>query len=345
MLNLFQQTNENHDSFLEKERKMILDFASNLGKVRGKLNHPKPEGDKLSLYIGPIKAKCERLAAVVNRRYSPHSLALEAKTDADHYRDKDKRLDGQLKECSNALRHEELDLQNYVPGGVPIKLWGILLATLMLGFFDYAILTTSMQVIGDNLVTTQRLALGLAFGIFLASHLAPMFYKHVEKKWQKRLVFWGTIAVMLTVFTGLALFRVAYMKIQGVEVNPLWFVVINFFFFALGAILSFFFMPTPEEIREYLRHIASLAKITKLKSEIRKLNNEKKAIRSFIHKKTLSRIKTGNDAGYSVADIRRIYFEAIEEFKLANISYRTDGQIPSCFYSKPEEPDMDEFTF
>ena len=74
-------------------------------------------------------------------------------------------------------------------------------------------------------------ALSISLAVFVFSHLVPLLIKAVKNISHKWLIGIGSFLLIMGVFTALAIFRSRYLAAHDVQVNPIYFVIINLFFF------------------------------------------------------------------------------------------------------------------
>jgi len=109
-------------------------------------------------------------------------------------------------------------------------------------------------------------------------------------------------------------------------------------------LLSFFLLPTWQEIKENLRHVRLHYAMKKRNRHIRKLQAEKIAIKDLHTTNNKQRIRLMHHANYSVERIRKMYFECVEVFKGTNLIFRTDKHTPDCFTESVPEPDVEDIS-
>lgn len=148
--------------------------------------------------------------------------------------------------------------------------------------------------------------------------------------------------VMSVVFYCFALLRTWYLAKQGVEISPFLFVVFNLFFFVVMCLISYFFLPTWEELKNSRRLQRINEALKRKKAEL----NEKKAIKEnlkdALHALNKARVRSIHYAKYVSESICARYRETMGLFISTNNRYRTDQKTPDCFSDPIPELNIDE---
>lgn len=331
------------EEMITKKDAELKELARKDAKHLAKQNLPDKDDESLEPYIGSVKAGYEHLASQIFQFLQPSAHFPEAKIDADYYRETDKGLDEKIKNLEDVNRHAEYELGDYNPGSILLRIWLTIIATGIINIGEIIFNTKAFQVTGENMLFALILSICVSFAVFAFSHIAPFLYKSRKTPFQRRLVAFGTLFIVTGVFTALAIFRSSYLANHDVHINPFYFVIINLFFFIVSVLLSFFVLPTWQEIKENASRIKLAFTITKHKKEIEKLQKEKEEIRKIILERTKQRLRIAHYANYAAERIRKLYLETVGIFKSTNLTFRTDKQMPDCFSNRIPEPDINDF--
>jgi len=346
---LFKNSSDTVESVLEKMIQKgnaeIIELVRKNAKQFGVRNLPSAKGDNLSNYTGNSKTKCEKLAIEIIHFLQPDSQFPEASVDAEYFKEKVKNIDLAIKEKEDQNRNDEHDLDDFHKSYIPSRIKWALILSLIVGIGEILFNTKSFQVIGDNLLFALILSISISICVFMFSHVTPFLYKDAKNRMQRISVIAGSLFLATVLFTALAIFRSSYLASHDITISPVYFVIINLFFFIVSALMSFFVLPTWKEIKQnsILLKIYYAVKNRKKEKEI--LKNEREQIKTTILERTKSRIRIAHHANYALERIRKMYSESIAVFKTINLTYRTDGNIPDCFSEEPEELNIGSFNF
>lgn len=322
----------------DKEHKKL---ARRLGKHNASRNLPHLLGDFLISFIGPIKAAYEADAAYIAKYLQPQTLAPSLKLEAEHKGDRDKTLEGNIKEKTAQNQNDRFELEDFNPSNVGARVRLVLILTLLLLTGETVWNTASFQFTGVNLLFSLLLSLMLSLAVFIFAHLVPMLYKHLTSKIKQRILLVASTLGITLVFYVMAIFRSMYLAHYGVVLSPGYFILINLFFYSTSALLSYFLLPEWEEIMEHWHHLRRQKNIKKKDKEIKGHEKERQQLRDDAHKNTEEKMKL---AAYvkDLLDLTKCrYAEAVEIFKSINLTYRTDRLTPDCFQQTTPPPDID----
>jgi hypothetical protein len=328
------------ESTIRKADAALKELAAKNAEHFAKRNLPAPVGDTLAHYTGELKSGYEKIAADVFQHLQPAAHFPEAKIDADFFREKDGSIDKEISEHEHQNQNDEYSLGNFNPGLITSRIRWAVIATLIITFGEIMFNTKALQVIGGSMILALILSISVSFAVFLFSHLVPFLYKAAKNKLQRWLVILISLFLITSLFTALAIFRTAYLASHDVYIKPIYFVVINLFFFVVSSLLSFFVLPTWQEIKQNAHKLKIHLAIGKRKKRIEQLKKEKEVIRQTISERTKHRIRVVHCANYSAERFRKMYQESIAIFKRTNLAYRTDRCTPDCFSQLTEEPDI-----
>ncbi len=331
------------EEMIQKKDAELKETARKDARHLAKQNLPSKDDESLVPYIEGIKAGYEQLASQVFQFLQPSAHFPEAKMDADYFKEADSELDLKIKGLEDDNRHAEYELGNYSPGTIYLRIWITAIATGIISIGEVLFNTKSFQVTGENMLFALILSISVSFAVFAFSHVATFLYKSRKTTFQRRAVAFTTLFLITGLFTALAIFRSSYLANHKVYINPFYFVIINLFFFIVSVLLSFFVLPTWQEIKENTSRMKHAFGIAKRKKEIEKLKKEKDDIRKVILERTKNRIRIAHYSNYAAERIRKLYLETVGIFKSTNLTFRTDKQMPGCFSGRIPEPDINDF--
>lgn len=333
------------EEMMQKRDTELKELARKNARHFAKRNLPAIVGDHLLHYLGELKAGYERLAADVFHYLQPASHLPEAKADADFFREKDKNLETEINEKIAQNHNDQYELNDFDQSSIPSRIHWTLIATFLITIGEIVFNTKAFQVTGETLLFSLVLSICVSIAVFVFSHVAPMLYKQAKNKLQRQVVIAGALFLVTGLFIALAIFRSGYLATHDVHIKPFYFVIINLFFFIVSALLSFFVLPSWPEIKQNALRLKIHYAIKRRTKEIIQLKAERESIKATILERTKNRIRIANYANYAADRIRKMYYESWEIFKIANLTFRTDGITPDCFLEFPPAPDIDDFNY
>ncbi len=333
------------EQMLESGHTHILESARKDAKHLAARNLPALTSDNLNNYTGKIKAGYERLTAEILQALQPAVNFPEAGIDAEYLKSKDTDLNKEIGELDHKNENDGYVLDDFDPNIIKrrIQIGLILTAIILCG--EVLFNTKSFQVTGESLLFALLLSICISFAVYLLSHAVPLLYKWVKSIWQKRIVIVSSLVLVTALFTALAIFRSSYLEAHEIHIKPVYFVVINLFFFIVSTLVSFFVLPTWEEIRENASKLKIYQAIQKRKEEIKDRKNQKAQLKDEVRDKTKERLRILYLAQYVINRIEKMYQEAIAAFKSTNMNFREDRKSPSCFNNPVEEMQVSEQSF
>jgi hypothetical protein len=165
-------------------------------------------------------------------------------------------------------------------------------------------------------------------------------YKSAETKEKKIAVVLGSLILSTALFIAMAVLRSKLLEKQDMSISPVFFVIINMFFFIVSALLSYYLLPSWQEIVKHWNASKLLKAIAKRKEEITELKKEKETLKVKSIELTKAHLRMPVYAAYTIERIKKMYREAAELFKTVNLTYRTDRQMPDCFHDELPELDI-----
>lgn len=333
------------EEMMQKKDAELKELVRKNAKHFAKRNLPAPLGDNLSHFTGEIKAGCEKFATDVNSHLQPAAHFPEAKIDAEYFREKVLKLENEIKEKEAQNRNDEYELNDFDQSSIPARIRWALISTSIITIGEILFNTKAFQVTGENLLFALILSICISFAVLVFSHITSFLYKGARNTLQRRLVIIGSLFLVTVLFTALAIFRSSYLAIHDVHINPSYFVIINIFFFAVSALLSFFVLPSWAEIKQNALRLKIYYAVKKRTKEIEQLKIEIGKIKTIILERTKLRIRIAHHANYAADRIRKMYWESLEIFKTTNLAFRTDGKTPDCFGNDLPQPCIDNFNY
>jgi hypothetical protein len=334
--------NSSMDALIRERENELKIMAVKNGKHFAKRNLPAPTGDCLAHYTGELKTGCEKLNAEIFQQLQPDAHFPEAKIDADFFKEKDESINTKIDSLQDQNINDEQQLEGFHPQVIYNGIrWG-LIATSIMTIGEVLFNTKAFQVIGENLLFSLILSISVSFGVLVFSHLFPFVYKNAKSVAQKRLIIFLSLLVVTGLFTALAIFRSDYLANQDVHIPPIYFVIINLFFFIVSSLLSYFIVPSWQEIKQNHFLVNLYKTVVQRRKEIELLKKEKENLREQAKENIKERIRVVSFANYAAARFRKIYRDGVEIFKTTNLANRTDRKTPECFSQALPEPDIND---
>jgi len=340
---------EERDSVLENLIQLthaeLKELALKNGEHYAKRNQPNLTGDKLIHYTGEFKTGYEKLAAEISRLLQPQSHLPEGKMDVDYHKEKDGELDKQIQKTEHEIQKLEYELGGYdsKPITKRIKIALIITAIILLG--DTLFNTKSFQIIGENLLFAFVLSICISATVCIFAHFIPFLIKKAKTRAKKRLIVILALLIATGLFYALGVFRSKYLATHEIFISPVFFVMINLFFFITACIFSFFFLPTLEEIKQNAQKKKLQDEIDEKNSQLKVLKEQKEKNKATLHDNSKSRVRIIFYSNYSMDLIRKMYKETVEVFKSTNLRCRSDHHVPDCYSDIVPEPEMEDIMF
>ena len=267
------------EEMMQKNDAKLKDLARMNAKHFAKRNLPAAMGDNCTHYTGEIKAGYEKLATDIYGHLQPSAHFPEAKMDAEYFREKVAKMEGEIKEKETQNHNDEYELNDFDQSSIPSRIRWAVIATLIITLGEIMFNTKAFQVTGENMLFALILSICISFAVFIFSHVTPFLYKTAKNKLQRWTVIGGSLFLVTVLFTALAIFRSSYLAVHDVHINPSYFVIINIFFFVVSALLSFFVLPSWTEIKQNALRLKIHHALNKRKKELerQKKKDEKKA--------------------------------------------------------------------
>lgn len=246
------------EDLLQKRDSALKILVEKNAKTFAQRNLPAPSGDNLLNYTSEIKAGYEKMAAEAFHYLQPDAHFPEAKADAEYFRDKIKSLDAEINDKEAQNKIDQMSLQDFAQNNIPSRILWAMVSTLIITLGEIMFNTKAFQVTGESLLFALILSICISMAVFLFAHITPMLYKAATTKIIRISVVVGALLLVTCLFTALAIFRSTYLASHDVHVEPVYFVIINLFFFIVSALISFFVLPSWTEIKQNALYQGSL---------------------------------------------------------------------------------------
>jgi hypothetical protein len=319
------------DSMTLRTHEELKLLAKKNGEHHGRQNLPGPKESNLEPYTNDLKNGYHRLAAHVLKQLQPDTHFPEARMDIDHMKDKDKKLGDEIKKRQDENKRIQYDLGDFNPKNLQSRVRMAIWISVIIALGEVVYNTKAFQIVGENILFALIISIAVSVGVFAFSHFVPFMLKSIENKWKRRLTLLGSLALVAGLFTALAMFRSQYLATHGLTVSPVYFVVINMFFFVVSLLLSYFLLPTWAEFRENSQRINKYKNMEKNNKEIENLSSVQEANKSDLLEKNKARLQMNYYAQYCLNDVAGMYKESLGIFQSNNLLYRTDKAVPACF--------------
>jgi hypothetical protein len=329
------------DRKIESGHIRLMETARINGRHLAEKNLPDPRGGRVTSYTGEIKAGYERLIAEVLESTQPATHYPESKIDADFYRLKCEGIDTSINELERQNLNDSYHLNGYDPGGIISRLLIVLFLTGLVFLGEAIFNTKAFLITGDNLLFATTLSVCLSAAVFIFSHVSVFLIKKSRSVWKRRLIIASVLLLVTGLFIAMAVFRSRYLEAHGVIVEPYYFVIINIFFFIVSALMSYFFLPSWEELKEANDKRKISRQIKRRNKEIKSLNGQKDLIKVRIKDDSKMRARMIYLTKYVLNKVQKMYREAQATFISTNLNFRRDGQCPSCFNDQFDDISID----
>jgi hypothetical protein len=330
-LELEKLINQKHAEIKGQARKNAGNFANR--------NLPKPTRDTLAHYTGEIRGAYEELAAFIHQRLQPDAHLPKVRMKSVRMEDKKMHIDNEVNVRGNQNNSDAFQLKGYHPQNIISRIRIALLVTFLFCIGEILFNVQAFQFTGENMLFSLIIAVSLSFAVFVLSHLAPLLYKSATTRIRRWVIIIGTLLLANGLFIALAVLRSIMFAEQNISISPQYFVIINLFFFVVSCFLSFYILPSWEEIKEHQLHLEKYRNIKKRNKEIEAFKKEKEQLQDSMAEQTMQHIQAAIYAKHLDERIIRMCRESIEIFKSTNLLLRTDGETPDCF--KEVQSDVD----
>jgi hypothetical protein len=305
-----------------------------------KFNRPNPKDDALSPFIEGIKTGCENLYAKIILLSQPETHFPLGKLDITRFKEKEKRLADML--SSIRLKIANLELKLAAEGKVSIKArLGIALLLLFFIFLgDNALFGSAAQVVVSNLLQALILSAMISLMILVGAHFTASKLKKADSKRERIQIISISLVLALVAFILLGIVRSTYQESHKISVAPYIFVFFNLLFYIVAILLSYYYLPSSEQLNDHWKQSGLKASLAKLADEKSKLESTLEYLRNENFNSGKSRIHSIMSNEYIKIIITRMYNNLISVFKSTNMAFREDQQTPEGFSDSIPELDF-----
>jgi len=314
---------------IQKQHMIILPDALRMAKLFALRNQPHLKTGSLLNFIGPVKASYEKLAAEVILELQPELLKKDNEIDGDYSDRIENDLLKKIEELKHKIHLVVAEMETDEKPLARLKL-GIALSGLL--FVGELILNgQSFQAAGGSLLSSYLIGFAVSCAVLLFAHGAAIYYKKTESPIKKRLIFFGSLAIVSVVFIAGSILRSQFLASQGISINPAFFALFNVFFFIVSFILAVLLFPSRDVIIQYLKNLSLKKQIASHQKQIDNLNAQKDHNAAEFVGRTLERHGNYHACKYLVQIIWKLFEETVEKMKQVNESSREDCSLPDCF--------------
>jgi hypothetical protein len=328
------------EAFLKTGDAELKHLAQKSARSLGERNLPTPLDDSIVPYIREFKSGYERLCANFLQQIQPETHKPEGGLDITRAKEKLSTLQWKIDQLEEKNRTDIAVIKDFDPSILLFwvrKVCGLLMIIIS-GEIIYNM--KAFQVIGESLIYALLLSLCASVAILVFGDLTAMLYKLAKNKLERISIVIVSLLIVGALFYEFGVLRSSYLSSHGTSVHPLFFVIINLFFFVVSALLSYFFLPSWQEIKEHINMMKLYRPYQNRLRESARAIAEKESIQDAIHEMSKGRIRLMNYAEYSKNTIGKMYHETVGLFIRLNITYRVDRKTPDCFSQSVPELDM-----
>ena len=333
------------EELLQKGHLVLIDTARKLGIVFAKKKMPAYKDNNLMNYIGEIKTTCESMATDVVNLIQPSAFFSEAHIEGEYFQKKAEKIneDKKTQETQNNIDRDKLGDHNH--SNILKRIGKVFIIMIVLSIVDVFFNTKAFQVMGDSILFAIFISMGVSFVLCLLAHFFSYALKKARNAISRVITISIEIIIIFLFFIAIAFLRTKYLASQDISISPFYFIVLNFVFFLAAFLASYFIYPSPEEMKEYRLKAELLDEIKKREKVIQQLELELLEIDQIIKEKAMMRIRIADYTNNTLERIRKMYYEAIEVFKITNLKYRDDTIIPQSFSIVLPQPDIRDFYY
>ena len=232
------------DNMIHKAYSEIIDLTKKNSKHFALRNLPPATGDNLEHFTGDIKSKCEKLAMEVLHYLLPDSHFLEAGIDDEFFNSKVRQIDDELIEKKHQNDNDNYELNDFDQSSIISRIRWAIIGTLIISIGEVVYNTKALQIIGDNMLIALILSICVSIAVFFFEHVTPLVYKGAKKVSHRIVTIILSLTIVTSLFIVLGVFRSKYLALHGLHISPIYFVIVNLFFFIVSTLLSFFVLPS-----------------------------------------------------------------------------------------------------
>ncbi len=325
------------EHLIAKKDAELKNTAKATGRHFAKRNLPAPGEVNLDPYTGEFKSGYEELNALVHQRLQPEAHFPEGTMEAVRMKEKDRELTVDISKAREENINARFELEKHKPAGVLARIGADILVLLLICIGEVVFNTSAFQLMGVSMLFAFMLSVALSAGVFAFAHIVPSLYKKAETGKERLAVVIGSLVLIGAVFTALAELRSGYLEKHDIHTSSFYFIVFNLFLFTVSALMLYFFRPSREKAEENRQHFKLKGEIRARERRIERMKQEQERNKIELEKSLKHRIRISFYTKYLRERIEKMYRECAEQFKSANLAYRTDYRVPACF-SSPARP-------
>jgi hypothetical protein len=333
------------ETSLEKEHEKILEHARLKGIHFAKMMKPSLKGDTLIHYVSEFTSRYERMGIDVRQKVLAENTGLNIRMVSENAQEKISKLIHKQEQVKTEFFNLELQLNQQgitlddISRIEPNKKFVPVLAVIGIG--EVIFNTGAFQAFGDNLLFSFLISLAVTGSLFWLSKLLAQQLKEGSAAGKKRIaIISGAVVLALGSFYMLAKLRSEYLNEQsGFHVSPLLLVFVNILFFAVTTWYFFRNTISPEEKKKQEKLLRYKKQLEELKSEDIRLEQEIDVVRENLALQTRNLLYKPEYVKMLCLKISRWKIEAVEAFKAANLSHRSDRKAPDCFMQSIDPQD------
>jgi hypothetical protein len=327
----FGQTYSDPDllKHLEKEHHRISTEAIQMAKTHAWQEQPK-EGDRLESYIAGIRSEYNLLAAEAHHRVQAESQLHFGKLDLDYVRDKDREIELEIDSVQSSLNAQPKTRS--ISYSVMYRVIIALILNLVLWVSEVTFIGKTLALTGGGAFANRIMALGIATGLLVTSHLTGRLLSRIKSRILRRLTLGAILLFLAGIFVTLGVLRQQYF--QQVEVQlPLWmFVGFNILFFLSAYLIGVFVLfPALKELSSQWKVYRAKRHLVRLNKQLANLKQKRAANIETLQSRSKSRIAIVSSAK-SIQDLIVRYYEITVSLYLKTNLEKRDTPMPSCFH-------------
>lgn len=334
-------TNPELEAIIRKKNDQINELGRKKGKHFGQNNQPAPIGDKLPPYIGDIKTAYEVAGADTRHWLQTGAHLPEGQIEADRAKEKCKALDTEIEKLEHQNKSDTYELQEHDTQSVSNRIYIALFLTGIILIGEIVFNTKAFEVIGESMLFALGISIAVSFAVYALSHFAPMLFKEIKTKFRRRMFIAIVLLVTSLAFYVLGVFRSNLLAQHDVSFSPGYFVVMNLFLFMVSVFISFYLLPSWEEIKGSIHNWRLQKAITKRTKSIASLKAQKEELMQYLLELAKKIVRINYYTEYTIKRLEKLYYESVEIFKSTNLTFRPDKKVPNCFHDQIPPPEME----
>ncbi|MFA6922888.1 MAG: hypothetical protein WC223_01420 [Bacteroidales bacterium] len=334
------------EKFIKRKDAELKNLARKLGKNYAERKLPALVGDKLIHYIGEFKSGYEQLISYTYKKLQPLSQIPGINTDRKNLEEEEKTAKEQVKKLEELNSNDKTVLEGKECENVSKDVKTIYTMSALPCIAETFFNALAFQFLGENKLFSIVISFFLTLFIVYFAHVTGTHVKNNEAENKKSIVFLSIVFVGMTaLFYVLAMLRSLMFKKLGTDIGAFAFIIVNLFLFAVTAFISYKYSPTKEEKQKFNEYKKLEDKIKARENEIKQTEQRIKNLNAELVERGKMVVEIKSYADHTIEEIKKLYNEAVEIFKGANLMFRTDRKVPDCFSEKTPELEYTEINF